>query len=561
MENIVNNISDCPSKYCKGKLRQHETEKKCVYDWAISMKCNACKITRYVCKICLKSPSNVRLGNKILLVRSYMWRHNNRHLKCGDLETKLDNMDDNELNNVKQNNCQLLGDRISENDSTTLTSELDDIPSGEKIPSNLVRTTDLKTCEEINNIYDNVHSYVYYKNNASANEEDSGPAFMIGKAIMGTMKAHRYMNKDDILLHLLLAKFTSTLTFEQRNQFCLILNIISKKDDHKKSTFSAKNKKRKSYNVDDMKQNDNLDESETIRRISTRYPLDEASIRRYYHVGPNSILQNLPSPNVTLIDNHAYVSLRQCIADFLGKGNHINGICQNAKDSQQFLTDSSIARKVNERAIACNRGISQDDLLVILGIQWSDDFEPNTSSKTNRGSVWVKTLTFLSNDFHKNRLKNTYAISLGLKSEDHDTVENMFVKESDDLSNGVNNTFYSMFLKRNIRVHFEIIASLGDQPERRSMNKMILGNSSFLSRFHYSANVKGIAKHLPPCVECLRLMRNVKEFDKSVINCQKCVNWNFLSDSNLLNYEAPKSYPANSKGKTINLRWKSHLKY
>ena len=131
MENIVNNISDCPSKHCKGKLRKPETEKKCVYDWAISMKCSACKITRYVCKICLRSPSNIRLGNKMLLVRSKMWRHNTRHLKCGDLETKLDNMDDNELNNVKQNNCELLGDRISENDSTTLTSELDDIPSGE----------------------------------------------------------------------------------------------------------------------------------------------------------------------------------------------------------------------------------------------------------------------------------------------------------------------------------------------------------------------------------------------------------------------------------------------
>jgi hypothetical protein len=44
------------------------------------------------------------------------------------------------------------------------------------------------------------------------NVEDSGPAYMVGKAIMGTMNAHRYMNKDDILLHLLLAKFTANLS-------------------------------------------------------------------------------------------------------------------------------------------------------------------------------------------------------------------------------------------------------------------------------------------------------------------------------------------------------------
>ena len=109
------------------------------------------------------------------------------------------------------------------------------------------------------------------------------------------------------------------------------------------------------------------------------------------------------------------------------------------------MTDSKIAREVHERAIKCNRLTSQQNLLVILGLQWSDDFEPNTSSKTNRGSVWLKTLTFLSDDFHKNNLKNTYAISVGLKSEDHDTVENVFVRELHDLSNGENNTFIQCF--------------------------------------------------------------------------------------------------------------------
>ena len=51
------------------------------------------------------------------------------------------------------------------------------------------------------------------------NVDDSGPAFIIGKAIMGTMNAHKYMTKDDILLYLPLTKFTSTLSIEQRKQF------------------------------------------------------------------------------------------------------------------------------------------------------------------------------------------------------------------------------------------------------------------------------------------------------------------------------------------------------
>ena len=60
-----------------------------------------------------------------------------------------------------------------------------------------------------------------------------------------------------------------------------------------------------------------------------------------------------------------------------------------------------------------------------------------------------------------------------------------------------------MLLNRNVQVHLEIIASLGDQPEKRSINKTILGNTSFISRFCYSENVKRIAQYLHPCVECL----------------------------------------------------------
>ena len=104
-----------------------------------------------------------------------------------------------------------------------------------------------------------------------------------------------------------------------------------------------------------------------------------------------------------------------------------------------------------------------------------------------------------------------------------------------------------MFLKRSVHVHFKIIDSLEDQPEGKSINKIILENSSFVSRFCYVTNINGNAQYLPPCVECLRSIKNNKEFDHSVINCQKCVNWNFLSDSDLLNCEAPKNYHANSK--------------
>lgn len=63
---------------------------------------------------------------------------------------------------------------------------------------------------------DNEHSHAYHCHNAGLDVKDSGPVFMVGRAIMGTMNAHRYMNPNDILLHLLLAKFTATLTIEKK---------------------------------------------------------------------------------------------------------------------------------------------------------------------------------------------------------------------------------------------------------------------------------------------------------------------------------------------------------
>ena len=54
---------------------------------------------------------------------------------------------------------------------------------------------------------------------------------------------------------------------------------------------------------------------------------------------------------------------------------------------QQNLTDCVLMTDITERAIKMNPNRSHDDIIVLLAVQWSDDFEPNTSSKTNRGSV------------------------------------------------------------------------------------------------------------------------------------------------------------------------------
>ena len=82
--------------------------------------------------------------------------------------------------------------------------------------------------------------------------------------------------------------------------------------------------------------------------------------------------------------------------------------------------------------------------------------------------------------------------------------------------------------RRNLHVHFEIIASLGDQPERRSMNYMLLGNSTHFSRYQYSANVGAVSLYLPPCENYVAGIKEDKHYVQKDIKCIHCVNWNLI---------------------------------
>lgn len=68
------------------------------------------------------------------------------------------------------------------------------------------------------------------KFNNSVKRPFDDPACLVGKATSGTNYIHRNMSKDDILLHLIMARFVTTLSKKQRLKFCYILELINKKN-------------------------------------------------------------------------------------------------------------------------------------------------------------------------------------------------------------------------------------------------------------------------------------------------------------------------------------------
>ena len=70
-----------------------------------------------------------------------------------------------------------------------------------------------------------------------------------------------------------------------------------------------------------------------------------------------------------------------------------------------------------------------------------------------------------------------------------------------------------------------MIAFLADQPERRSLNYLMLGNSKFGVRFSHCADIESINEHLPMCKQCLINCQMDRDFITKGLQCEHCLQW------------------------------------
>jgi hypothetical protein len=82
-------------------------------------------------------------------------------------------------------------------------------------------------------------------------------------------------------------------------------------------------------------------------------PRNIADIRRMYTDGTDSITKKLPIPNIVKLNNHSYVSLRDCVADFLFSNE------QKLKMLQQYHNDSSDFTTLHHLSIFGNERVRE----------------------------------------------------------------------------------------------------------------------------------------------------------------------------------------------------------
>ena len=163
------------------------------------------------------------------------------------------------------------------------------------------------------------------------------------------------------------------------------------------------------------------------------------------------------------------------------------------------------------------------DAVAIGLIDWSDDTQSSKSEKV-KGSTQIKTISFLPpfNNF-SDSFYYTKPICIGDVDANHEYVERTFQEDLKKLkdSENSNNIMYSTYLKKDIKVYADVIVSVKDQPERRKVNGLMLGNSNIGARWGHSTSIKPFVQKLSCCDSCLKLLKKKKELSK----CNTCYQW------------------------------------
>ena len=252
--------------------------------------------------------------------------------------------------------------------------------------------------------------------------------------------------------------------------------------------------------------------------------------------GKNSIIRNLPHPEIHVEDDHAYVAISDCIADTLAHGVHIDSI-QDHPDVIKVTSsaESQAAQDVYRNAVT--NGLP-DDGLVIYWKEWFDDMDPN-HNKDDRGSVWVKTITFGKSFGNRNDPDCTYVVALGPKKANHNVVEAFHAEDMLEMKQNLHYC-YSKRHNREVAVHAELPVSMADQPARRDAAVLSHGNGTHGARWGHSGNLDALSDIVPACAQCFTSVLDGTD----PLHCTECANWeSTIPGDPRLDYEPPGDCP------------------
>ena len=238
-----------------------------------------------------------------------------------------------------------------------------------------------------------------------------------------------------------------------------------------------------------------------------------------------SVRSLIPMPEITELKDHCYTSIQSLLAytamtcntnSKASKPRYISWM--NSKSCSVFIEK---IKSISEH--------SKSPTVVVFMVFWSDGFDPTTSMKRNRRSVWIMTVTFFFYDIGTQKLYMVESCLLAIgpgrntqeSKEDHSCVFKKLKVDFDSINNiedgsplplrfvsrahrGTMCHFYlckeTYFAESNVTV--DSGNYIMDNPERRSNFGLLGGNSLNHAYFGLSCNFMNLKLPFESCSSC-----------------------------------------------------------
>jgi hypothetical protein len=414
-------------------------------------------------------------------------------------------------------------------------------------------------------------SYEYFCNNY---EREHGLAYLVSKSFYDNHKAPEVIKQDDLDMCFQISLLVKNLSVNGCNQLGSFLEMLLRRVEE----MEAQWKREKDIMVQQILRSNYCIECrcakcEGMKLISYRtydrtelpirippIPRNYAGIRSTIRDGKNSFLTLLPYPKIhRLNDDHVYVLPSECIKHFLGYGYTpllfetllteypVSNLC----DTPRGVT---IARNLERNKCTDPTNIPH---LKISFLEWKDDCESAKSNKKSKYHMWLFTITIFTSGMESDSPIGTFPIAIGPKGKNHDRVERIIANDFKHMKTKAIPTIMGWSTAgspRQCTFSAELYMSLGDQPERRGANGLMLGGSRTHARWLHACDYSQLSKVLPACDYCFQLMidcDSLSSRENPSINktqwleykCNTCSNWaKDLSDP-MLHFDRSEKFP------------------
>jgi hypothetical protein len=176
--------------------------------------------------------------------------------------------------------------------------------------------------------------------------------------------------------------------------------------------------------------------------------------------------------------------------------------------------------------------------------EWSDDAEPATSIKSNRGSLWFKSVTVSPTKVMAHGMSHACPLALGRKEDaDHKPIGMLLAV---DLRTRASDAGVPVCSHRHggiVLVRAKICSCLMDQSERRGEKHLLAGNSNPHKRFGFSFPWHEFEDTLRPCQACRDILPDNSQSWESDFNCSACTNFAHDPFHPLFAWSVPEHFP------------------